>query len=133
MSSAVQIRDIDPSELLIIRALHEKMDIGYEFPNLTGPLFAIRKAIMDEHGNPVAAAALKLTSEAFLWIDPDGSPYEKTSNILRLAHVCHERAKMLQIEDVTAWVPPQVEATFGEMLSKMGWTRSPWASWSARI
>lgn len=129
----VEIRDIAASELLIIKALHEKMNVGYEFPNLESPLFAIRKAIISPEGKPLAAAALKLTSEAFLWIDPEDSEYVRSANLLRLAYACHERAKALQLEDVSAWVPPSHEAEFAEALGKLGWARSPWSSWSVRI
>jgi len=133
MSKFVEVKEIAPNEMVLIKELHSKMGIDYDFPNLSGPLFAIRKMIMNKKGRVTAAAALKLTSEAFLWIDPDSPDYDKTSDILRLMHICHERAKLLQLEDATAWIPPSIEPIFGNMLSRIGWQRSPWSSWSARI
>ena len=129
----VEVRDIAPEEAVIVKALHARMGIEYDFPNIAGPLFAIRKMVIDQNGKVSAAAALKLTSEAFLWIDPEATEMDKTSDILRLMHVCHERAKGLQLEDCTAWIPPRIEPIFGSMLSRLGWQRSPWASWSVRI
>jgi hypothetical protein len=133
MSKIVTLDDIGEEEILQLKELHRKMEIGYAFPNITSPLFAIRKAVIRESGKVSAAAALKLTAEAFLWIDPEMTATEKTEDILRLAQMCHERAKDLSLEDVTAWIPPQVEPIFGNMLSRMGWSRSPWASWSVKI
>lgn len=133
MSKQVEVRDVAPDEAVIIKELHHKMGIDYQFPNITSPLFAIRKMVIDEVGTVSAAAALKLTSEAFLWIDPDSPEIEKTADILRLMQVCHERAKALQLEDCSAWIPPTIEPIFGSMLSRLGWQRSPWASWSVRI
>jgi len=133
MSKPVEVRDIAPEEAVLIKELHNRMGIEYPFPNISDPLFAVRRMVIDETGNVSAAAALKIISEAFLWLDPDGSEHTKTSDILRLAQVCHERAKLLDLQDVTAWVPPSVEPIFGNMLSRLGWGRSPWASWSLRI
>lgn len=128
-----QIVDIAPEQAVLVKELHNRMAVGYEFPDIGGPLFAVRKMITDEHGEAQAAAALKLVGEAFLWINPDDDDFSKTANIVRLAQACHEHAKALQLEDVSAWIPPHIEAQFGNMLLRMGWTRSPWASWSARI
>lgn len=133
MSKTVSVRDIAPEEFVLVKELHAKMGIGYQFPDISSPLFAIRKGVFEEGGEITAAAGLKLTAEAFLWIDPEKPEFDKTSDILRLAHICHERAKGLSLEDVTAWVPPDYELMFANMLGRMGWNRSPWASWSVKI
>lgn len=128
-----QIVDIAPEQAVLVKELHNRMAVGYEFPNISGPLFAVRKMITDDKGDPQAAAALKLVGEAFLWVNPDHDDFTKTANIVRLAQACHEHAAALQLEEVSAWIPPNLEGIFGNMLSRMGWERSPWASWSVRI
>lgn len=133
MDKGIMVRDISPDETVLVRELHARMGIDYQFPEISGPLFAIRKMVVDEDGDVQAAAAMKLIGEAYLWVNPDNGDYAKATDILRLAQICHERAKGLQIEDISAWIPPHVEPVFGNMLSRMGWSRSPWASWSVRI
>ena len=128
----VKITDATPEQTLLIKMLHEKMGIQYIFPNIEGHLFFLKKLICNDD-EPMAATALKLTAEAFMWIDPDLSTYEKTSAMMRLAQLCKERVKGLELQDVTAWIPPDIEPNFGNALAKMGWSRSPWASWSVSI
>lgn len=127
-----RILDVDADIMLLVKELHERMKIGYEFPKLDSELFCVKKLIL-ENEEPVAAGALKLTSEAFLWVEPNRSDYKKSIDIVTLMQYCHDRARLLGLQDITAWVPPEIEASFAGMLQKLGWERSPWASWSTRV
>lgn len=127
-----KILDVTGDAHILVKELHDRMQLGYQMPNLTDPLFCVKKIILED-GEPVAAGALKLTSEAFLWLDPNNCDYTKAAHVARLMELCKVHATDLCLQDVTAWIPPQVEQKFAKMLGAMGWTRSPWSSWSVRI
>lgn len=124
------VRTLQTADLDGVKRLHDKMKTGYSFPDIKGPLFAIKGVVKDENGKIIAAAAVKITSEAFLWLDLGKKEAEKVMAILALTNKLSADAKKIGLDEVTCWIPPQVEGRFAKFLSKLGFQRSPWSSWS---
>jgi hypothetical protein len=98
------------------------------------PLFFIRKVFAV--GDRVALALfLRLTAEGYLFIDPGfGDAESRWAGLQRITASALSEASIKGCEDVTAWVPPHLEKTFGEKrLTALGFERSPWPSYTARL
>ena len=125
----MMVRAATPEDLGTIARFHEAMGMGYEFPDW-GPLYAIQRVAVSADGRAIAAAAVKLTGEAFLWLDPAASNVVKAAALVELGTQCSQASSALGLEDVSCWVPPEIEPSFGPVLERLGWLRSPWQSWT---
>jgi hypothetical protein len=95
------------------------------------PLFFMRK-ILEDDGKVALASFLKLTAEAFVFVDHDHADPERRWLALQKLTACTlSEAARKGVEDVTAWIPPQLDRSFGERLIALGFNRSPWPSYSA--
>lgn len=110
------------SDLAEIARMHAAMNVPYALPDLDGMMLSM---VTDELGS-VAAAGLRPTYEAFLWINPSRSPQDKWQAIQMLNAGCPADI------DITAWPPPEIEKRFARRLTKLNWVKSPWSSWSKR-
>ncbi len=115
-----------------VSMLHEKMGIKYPLPNLDSPLIVLKEEYREED-KLIAACAVKLVGEAFLWIDPEATTRKKIEGLRRVARAAEHAARDRSIEDVSAWIPPEIEPRFAHMLFMLGWKRSPWPCWSRII
>lgn len=122
----MNIRKWDSRDTEEVALLHEAMEVRYKFPLVDGPLFRER-SIVESNGRIVAAGAIKLIGEAFLWVEPRSLKTERSGAVMLLSS---QLGKTIDVEDVTAWIPPQIESGFAPVLNHLGWSRSPWASWS---
>lgn len=113
-----------------LEEIHAKMGSKYLLPDLTSPLFIIREACRDEDGKLMGGVAVKAIGEAFLFVDPDLTTRKRVEMIRHVSRRAITQARDLHLEDVSAWIPPNVEPQFAHMLIQMGWIRSPWPCWS---
>ena len=101
--------------------MHDSMGMEYNFPDLSDWRFT-PKVVLEEDGKPVMAAALRLTSEAYFWLDKDaGTPVKRWQNLLMLHETVRENAVQAGYSDVHAFVPPEVAMGFRRKLMKLGW------------
>ena len=122
----VEIRQYAEGDLEALKAIHARQGFGYAFPDLTNPLF-LTKLILgrEEGGKGIAGAALlRLTAEAYLLLDAEaGSPRERWQWLLGLHEATRRDALARGLEDVHAWLPPEISGRFGKHLVKLGWVR----------
>lgn len=107
------------------------MALGYQFPDISSPLF-FQKAVAEENGEISGAAAIRLIGEAFLWL-ADGSKIRKGRVLSSIYPIIGGKAKENGLEDVSAWIPPQIEPDFSEALHGIGFVPSPWPCWSMKL
>ena len=131
MSKRLTIRDWEPSDMDKLRAMHERMAVGYPLPDFN-PLFFVRKAVVDENGSVVAMATVKLVGEAYVWTD-EISALTKAKSIRMLNEACAAEASKAGLSEVSAWIPARIAWCFRKALRKLGWQKSRWRSWSIAL
>jgi hypothetical protein len=142
----MHIREYTASDLESLRRLHSAQGMPYQFPDLTNPLFLTKLVIERDSsdadsreagdipiagGSIVGAILLRLTSEAYFLLDPNaGTPRDRWQALLTLHEAARIDAARRGLDDAHAWLPPQVANAFGRRLSRLGWFREPWPSFS---
>lgn len=130
MGASLTIRDWKDTDRLEIAKIHDQMALGYTLPEEFGPLFFIKKAVVDENDVVVAAATVKLVGESFLWVNPDFSTFSRTKSVKMLNDECSKAASAAGLEECSAWIPPKILKCFRRTLFRLGWRRSPWRNWT---
>lgn len=129
MSHKLTSRQWNQEDLQSIASFHNQMAPGYTFPREFGPLFFVNQLVEDVNGQIVAAAAVKLVGEGFLWVNPSVSRLDRTRAIALLNKTCAETAKTAGLEEVSCWVPPKIAACFERLMAKLGWKQAVWPNW----
>lgn len=81
----------------------------------------------------VMAVLLRLTAEAYLLHDASaGTPRQRWQNLLALHEAARQDAAARGLDDVQAFLPPQVARAFGRRLARLGWRPDPWPCFSRR-
>lgn len=136
----MRVREYAEGDLEALRRIHERQGFDYPFPDLRDPLFVTKLVVEEEGGEQsgsdaagrlqgpgkgiVGAALLRVTAEAYLLLDPRvGTPRERWNWLLALHEATNRDAWGRGLEDVHAWLPPEIAAKFGRRLMKLGWIR----------
>ncbi len=130
MGDRLAIRDWNDSDMEKLAQFHSEMGLGYKLPESFGPLFAVRKAVIDEKGQVVALAAVKVIGEAYIWLDVEDSGFKRAKCVKILNEACSKEASLLGIDEVSAWVPTKLIRCFRKTLETLGWRKSPWRNFS---
>jgi len=102
-------------------------------PDLTNPLFFVR-LVNEVRGRVHAFASIKIVGEGFMLQDREqGTPQERWEELTALIPHTLAKASDLALEDVSCWVPPEKEPSFGKRLIDLGFKRSPWRSYSTNL
>lgn len=127
-----QIRPYTEADLAAIKRMH--IDSGLPlncFPDLTNPNFKVR-IIADHRGKAILAGFVKLTGEAFILVDHSYAvPGKRLDALEQLVAFGLAEAAKKKLDDVSAWLPPEVEKAFGPRLEDLGFVKSPWPSYTA--
>jgi len=117
------LTDITPAILDSVREIHRCSGLDYHFPReFNTPLFPIRRTVMNDEGKPVAAGALKVDVEAYLWIDSRWGTPEMRWEALQMLHAdMAERAREIGFDQAYCVLPPEVAERFGRRLEALGW------------
>jgi len=160
----MRVRAYEERDLEELKRIHAEQGFGYAFPDLGNPLFltklvlveegagreeASREETMDSHscrdgapgtagaptGKIVGAALLRLTAEAYLLLDPEaGTPRARWEWLLGLHGVTEREAARRGLEDVHAWLPPEIAGKFGKRLTRLGWVKDDeWTPYCKRL
>jgi len=133
----MQIRPYETSDLEALKAIHARQGFGYAFPELGNPLFLTKLVLGREESGKgiVGASLLRLTAEAYLLLDPsEGTPRERWKWLLGLHEATRRDALARGLEDVHAWLPPEIAGKFGKRLRKLGWVRDDaWMPFCRRL
>jgi len=140
----VTIRDFNEDDLEKAHAIHTANGLHENcFPNLiirtaegkdeANALF-ITRSVYEHDGKPAMMAFLKITAEIFLLVDHEmGTPEERWTWMQEFnAYIRHEAWKR-GLEQLTCWIPPEIEESFAKRLTEMGYVKSPWTSWTLNL
>lgn len=138
------IREFQDEDVKVARTIHAANELPENcFPNLTiktptgkeepNPLFVV-KSIYEHEGKPALMSFLKVTSELYLLVDHSvGTPEERWAWLQEFKeHMKHE-AWRLGLEQMTAFVPREIEASFEKRLLDLGFVKSPWQSYTLNL
>lgn len=130
----MNVRDAKPEDFAAIEKIHARMGMDYRLPELSQPLFFVRKVAEDPSGQVIAACFLKIAAECYLWLDPDLAPGDKLESMQRLQPKVFEAAWMSGIDEIEARIPETIEQRFHKRLKQLGWTpnRDGWHPWTAQ-
>jgi hypothetical protein len=129
----MRVREFAEGDLEALRRIHARQGFDYPFPDLRDPLF-VTKLVMEDESREVAepgsqkgiagAALLRVTAEAYLLLDPElGTARERWNRILTLHAATERDAWRRGLQDVHAWLPPEIAEKFGRRLTRLGWIR----------
>jgi hypothetical protein len=139
------IRDFDlDADMQRAKAIHAANELPENcFPNLTitdkdgktvpNPLF-IEKLVLEHEGRPALMSFLRVTSEVFLLIDHGvGTPEERWTWLQELKEFMSARAAQHGLEQMSCWIPKEIEASFEKRLADLGFTKSPWSCYTLTL
>ena len=128
----MQTRFYRPDDLSQIERLYQAQGFAFEMPDFSGdPLWHI-KLVGEQDGKIVNAAFAHLTAEVYGFFDQKaGTPRERYRNFLALHEAgCEIAYRTGGLSDLHAWLPPQIEKSFGRRLMKLGWKRPLWTCYA---
>lgn len=130
----IAIRNYTPKDLAEIERLHQKSGLPQEcLPNLENPLFFLRK-VVDDSGTLALLGCLKLTAEAFVLVDHGHeTPEWRWLALQKLTGAVLSEAAKKGVDQVSCWLPPQLEEPFSKRLETLGFLQSPWKSWTVNL
>ena len=115
------IRDFQPEDASALKELHKAQGFDYALPDLSNPLFLVRK-VREVDGRVVGAMFLRITAETFLVTA--GRPVEKGRAILELQPEVLREAYEKGLSEVVCVVPPEISESFAPVLERMGWSKT---------
>lgn len=127
----MKVREFSPEDAEKVRAMYDSMQLGYPMPDLSMPLFKA-KVVEADNGEIVGAGAIKVIGESFLWLGGVGR-YRQTRIWRKLAAEARVTAKTMGLDELSAWIPPEIESKFFRSLLHCGWKPSPWRAWSTQL
>jgi hypothetical protein len=125
------IREYTPADFEAVKRLHQEMAHDYKLPDLTSPLFLVRK-VAELDGKVVAVGALMMQVETYMWVDHEvGDPEDRWAAVQAMNDAGMEDAWFQGIDCAVLWCPPDLEKSFGKRLEALGFKRDrEWHSWS---
>lgn len=123
-------RPANIADLAEIEQMYKAQGFEYEFPDLNHPLFVVKAVAENGTGKPEMASALRLTAETFFFVDREHPPEHAAKMFLGLHEFTRLMAANAGLQDVNAWLPPQLEEKFGKQLLRLGWQKQLWPSYS---
>lgn len=134
VKDALRLREYSEADFAAVKRLHEASGLPGEcLADFANPLFFVRE-VAERAGRVEQAVFLKIQGEAFLLVDHDaGTPEERWTMLRALAERGFERARGFGIEQVSAWLPPEIEKSFGRRIKELGFERSRWMSWTKNL
>jgi len=128
------IREFQLSDIERTREIHEANGLPENcFPDLSDPLFVVKLAVEHE-GKAVMASFLKGASELFLVVDHNaGTPAERWEWLQQLTEEMKKKAWELGLDQMSAWIPPEIAESFEKRLIELGFTESKWRCFTCNL
>lgn len=128
------IRPLEDKDFNAIKEIYVASDLPPNCnPDLSNPLYLV-KAVVERDGKPIMASFLKGTCEVYLLVDHTfGTPQERWLWLQELKNYMVTRAFELGLDEMTCWLPRDVEKSFKKRILELGFVESPWQSYSLPI
>jgi hypothetical protein len=134
----MHVREYQSEDLRALKRIHAEQNFPYAFPDLQNPLYLTKIVLtqgVDSEEKILGAALLRLTAEAYLFLDPQaGTPRQRWQSLLLLHEAARSDAWHRGLEDVHAWLPPAIAKKFGRRMTQLGWQRDDaWTPYCLRF
>ena len=138
------IRDFEPHDLTTVKRLMKANGLPLEcMPDLIvenalgkkqqNPLFIVKR-VYEHKGQPTMICFLKLRSELYFFIDHTvGTPQERWEMLKEFTEDMRQEAWKKGLDQMTAFVPHDVDESFSKRLLELGFIRSPWVPYSMNL
>lgn len=138
------IRDFEPWDLKKVKELLKANGLPEEcMPDLIvvdkagkkskNPLFVVKR-VYEVDGKTAMICFLKLRSELYFFIDHTvGTPQERWEWLKDFTEDMRQQAWKFGLDQMTAFVPPDVDESFKKRLVELGFQRSPWVPYTMNL
>lgn len=138
------IRKFEPQDMEQARKIHRENGLPDScFPDLIvmgsdgeeteNPLF-IERAVFEQDGQAAMMCFLKVRSELYLLLDHTvGTPEERWDWLKEFKDYMTQRAWQLGLDQMTAFVPSDVDKSFRKRLEDLGFVRSAWEPYTLNV
>jgi len=110
------LRDLEPNDLRELEKFHEKSEAFFPFPEISHPLYLIRKAILDESGKVIGAAFVRVTSEVTLIMNEDESSFKRAKGISEALETLDSELLKVGLNDTHVFILPENDTRYAEFL-----------------
>ena len=94
------------------------------------PLFVVNRVMMQKERMAIAAFA-RGTAEIYLILNHAvGTPQERWAWLQEMTKDMRQKCTERGLNDFTAWVPPDIDKSFGGRMEDLGFIKSPWQSYT---
>lgn len=126
------IRGLVPTDIPLLKAIHQRMGLEYPFPDLR--ITDVARVACDESSEPFMAALAVPIPECYLLMDRSkATPGERFRTLVRLHEAMREDLKGRGYRFAQADIPPEIERSFGKRLRNLGWVKSEWPTWVSAV
>ncbi len=101
--------------------------------DVDNPLF-LDKSVFEVDGEPAMMCFLKIRSELYLLMNHQvGTPEERFEWLKQFKVFMMRQAWLKGLDQMTAYLPPEIEESFGKRLVELGFQRSPYTAYSLNV
>jgi hypothetical protein len=94
----------------------------------------VSKEIYEHDGTPAMMCFTKITGELFFLVDHDiGTPEQRWGWLREFKEYIAHEAWKLGLDQLTCWIPPEIEISFAKRLKDLGFQKSPWQSYTLNL
>jgi hypothetical protein len=117
----MNIRRLEKQDVKEIYDIHQKF-YNFAFPDLSNPLYAIQRVVLNNSGKIILTGIIRLTSEVILIIDKDQSNITRTKAIKLLNDQLYKDATNFGLDDFHIFA--ENDDNFINILRKLGFIDS---------
>jgi hypothetical protein len=129
----VTVIELMTANKLPIECLPDLRTRNVEGKVVNNPLFVVKR-VYEHQGQTAMLCFLKIRSELYLFVDhAAGTPEERWQLLQEVTNDMKVEAAKLGLDQMTAFVPPEIEESFGKRLVEMGFIKSAYVPYSLNI
>lgn len=133
------IREFEPKDLPKVMDLLKANDLPVEcMPDILiedepNPLFVVKR-VLEHEGQTAMMCFLKIRSELYFFLDHKvGTPEQRWEWLKEFTEDMKHEAWKKGLDQLTAFVPPDIDESFSKRLEELGFIRSKWVPYSLNL
>lgn len=129
----MNIRQAGPDDYESIKELYQKMAFDYTLPTMDE--FVDIQVVVNENDKIIMCLAARKEVNYYLLMDPECelNPFMKWEYFKKILSLSFDAIRKLGFHMCNAWLPPEIEKSFGRRLQKVGAKKAAWPCYSRDI